>query len=275
MGINATRYTIPVYYVDANTPLKSVLPNSAFYRHARDFPEQVPIPDKAVSDNLSDHHLALIDWANDTGWDMWEAINRNGQWYSNTGIRYKLDGPGVFTTAELGMKNNDSVHQYGPGRASGVPIIAGLIMYPEAESLEIDHKIAAATRFVAFQHFVSPATWTDGECVNGVPEGAVLQLDPKLDLSKFELTAEEKTVARALQRYGAVLVDYADGNVIYAEGLYGQNQYSWAGKLREWSGGIVTIPLEDYRVLAVKNSVHEGLVRRDENNPHCSGQPAQ
>jgi hypothetical protein len=269
LGINATRYTIPVYEVDANTPLKTVLPNSTFYHHAKDFPDRVPIPDKAVSDNLSDHHMALIDWANDTGWDMWEAINRDGQWYSNTGIRYKLDGPGVFDTAELGMKNNDSVHQYGPGRASGVPIIAGLIMFHEAESREIDHKIAGATRFVAFQEFVFPATWTDGECEGGIPEGAVLQLDPKLDLSKFELTPEERAVARAMQRYGVVLVDYADGNVIYAEGLYGQNQNSWTGKLREWSGGVVNIPLENYRVLKVKNSVHEGLVRRDENNPHC------
>ncbi|MHB2007729.1 MAG: hypothetical protein ACYCOX_06735 [Acidobacteriaceae bacterium] len=275
LGINATRYTIPVYEVDANTPLKTVLPNSTFYRHAKDFPERVPIPDKAVSDNLSDHHLALIDWASDTGWDMWEAIYRNGQWYSNTGIRYKLDGSGVFSTAELGMKNNDSVHQYGPGRASGVPIIAGLIMYREAEDLEIDHKIAGATRFVAFHEFVFPAAWTDGDCEGGIPEGAVLQLDPKLDLSKFDLTPEEKAVAQAMQRYGVVLVDYANGNVIYAEGLYGQNQNSWSGKLREWSGGIVNIPLEHYRVLAVKNSVHEGLARRDSRdkyNPHCRAQ---
>jgi hypothetical protein len=273
IGVNATRFTIPVYQVDANTPLKTVLPNSTFYRHARDFPENVPIPDNALSDSQTDRHLALVDWSSNTGWDMWEAQKRDGQWYSNTGITYKLDGPGVFSTAELGMKNNDSVHQYGPGRAAGVPIIAGLVMYDEAESGAIEHKLAGASQYVGFQEFVFPATWTDGECVGGIPEGAVIQLDPKLDLSQFNLTPEEKAVARAMQKYGIVLVDYAGANVIYAEGLYGHKGRSWDGKVREWDSGIVKIPLDNYRVLAVKDSVHEGLKSREEFNPHCETTP--
>jgi hypothetical protein len=269
-GVNATRYTIPIYEINEKTPLKTVLPNSDFYQHAKDFPKQVPIPDDAVSDDQNDHHLALVDWSRNTAWDLWGAELRNGQWYSYTGIRYRLDGPGVFSTKELGMKNNDSVHQYGPGRASGVPIIAGLIREEEARSGRIEHKIAAASQFVAFQEFVFPAAWTDGACIGGIPEGAVIQLDPKLDLTKYDLTPEEITVARALQEYGLVLLDYAGANVIYAEGLYGSKDKSWQGRLREWNGGLITIPVESYRVLAVKNSVHEGLRwRQNENNPHC------
>jgi len=274
VGVNATRFTIPVYEVSAATPLKTVLPNSTFYQHAKDFPEKAPIPDGALPDAQSDHHLALIDRAAHTAWDMWEAENRGGQWYSNTGIKYDLDGPGVFSTAALGVKNGESVHQHGPGRAPGVPIIAGLAMYDEVESGHIRHKIAAATRFVAYQEFVFPAAWTDGTCDGGIPEGSVLQLDPKLDLSQFDLTAEERTLARAMQEYGIVLVDYAGANVVYAEGLYGQKGRSWDGKIREWTGGIVRIPMENYRVLAVKNSVHMGDKHYQEHIPLCKAQPA-
>jgi hypothetical protein len=269
-GINATRYTIPIYEINEKTPLKTVLPNSDFYQHAKDFPREVPIPDDAISDDQNDHHLALVDWSRNTAWDLWGAELKNGKWYSYTGIRYRLDGPGVFSTKELGMKNNDSVHQYGPGRASGVPIIAGLIREDEARSGRIEHKIAAASQFVAFQEFVFPAAWTDGACIGGIPEGAVIQLDPKLDLSKYALTHDEMAVARALQKYGMVLLDYAGANVIYAEGLYGQKDRNWQGRLREWDGGLIKIPIENYRVLAVKNSVHEGLRWRPNiNNPHC------
>jgi hypothetical protein len=269
VGVNATRFTIPVYEVNASTPLKTVLPRSTFYRHAKDFPEKAPIPDGAIPDAQSDHHLALIDRAAHTAWDMWEAENRNGQWYSNTGIKYDLNGPGVFSTAELGVKNGESVHQHGPGRAPGVPIIAGLAMYDEVESGHIRHKIAAATRFVAYQEFVFPAAWTDGTCDGGIPEGSVLQLDPKLDLLQFDLTPEERTLARAMQEYGMVLVDYAGANVVYAEGLYGQKNKNWDGKIREWTGGIVGIPMENYRVLAVNNSVHQGDKHYQEKIPAC------
>ena len=257
-GVNATRYTIPVYEVDEKTPTYTVYANSEFFKHGPGFGKDIPIPDDAVSDAQSDAHLALVDWKRMLAWDMWYAKKRDGKWYSNTGMKYRLDGPGVFNRADFHMKTGESVHQYGPGRAAGVPIIAGLIMYDEATSGAIEHKIAAATSFVGLREFCFPAIWTDGPYKGGIPEGAIIQLDPKLDLDKFDLTPVEKAVARALQKYGMVLVDYAGGNVIYAEGLYGKKGLSWDGKLREWSGGIIRIPVENYRVLKVKNSVMDG-----------------
>jgi hypothetical protein len=242
-GVNATRFTIPVYEVDKQGP---------------GFGNDVPIPDEALSDAQSDAHLALIDRKNNLAWDMWYARKRNGKWYSNTGMKYPLDGPGVFERKQFAIKTGESIHQYGPGRAAGVPIIAGLIMYDEALSGAIEHKIAGATSFVGYREFCFPATWTDGPYKGGIPEGAIIQLDPKLDLDQFDLTPVEKTIARALQNYGMVLVDYAGGNVIYAEGLYGKKDRSWDGKIREWSGGIIKIPVEHYRVLKVQNPIYDG-----------------
>jgi len=277
-GININRYTIPVFEVDSTAlPVvfkKHFLSESEkenwktdrlYFGHGKEFDSlPIPLPVSAMPDSASDMHLAIIDWNTMTAWDMWGARKLpDGSWESNTGMRYKLNGTGVFDLSGTDIKNGESVHFHGPGRASGVPIIAGLIMYDEVQAGEIRHKIAGASRFNAFQEFVFPAAWTDGMLINGIPEGAVIQLDPQLDLSKFDLTPGELAVARALQMYGMVLIDWAGGNVIYAENLnndkYGR---SWTGILRDWDGGIIDIPVKHYRVLKLKNVVYKGDAKR-------------
>jgi hypothetical protein len=164
----------------------------------------------------------------------------------------------VFSTAALGLQDGESVHFYGPSRASGVPAVAGLIMYDEVAAGEIRHKIAAASRFCAYKEFVFPAAWTDGFTEGGIPEGTVIQLDPALDLSSYELTREERIVCVALQRYGMVLVDIAQGQPIYAEGLWGHPDKSWDGKLDHGAGGITKIPYRHYRMLESGPVTHQG-----------------
>jgi hypothetical protein len=174
-------------------------------------------------------------------------------------MKYSLDGPGVFDPSEFAVRDGESIHFHGPGRAAGVPIIAGLIMYDEVAAGEIAHKIACATHFNAYQEFTFPATWTDGHFPGGIPEGAVIQLDPSLDLSQFDLLPGEQVVTRALQKYGMVVVDNAGGSPLYGENLNHDPQgRSWKGILREWDGGIVSIPLKYYRVLKIKNTIHKG-----------------
>ena len=91
----------------------------------------------------------------------------------------------------------------------------------------------------------------------GIPEGTVIQLDPSLDLSKFPLTREERIVCVALQRYGMVLVDIAQGQPVYAEGLWGHPGRSWKGKLRS-TGGLSTIPYSAYRMLKAGPPTYRG-----------------
>jgi len=281
IGINATDFAIPVYEADKYTPTYDVKrrgpiaaersgldPNSSRYKrtmrynHGPNF-KNVPIPDGAIPDPETDHHMAIVDWERLLVWDMWGAEKLpDGSWASNTGMVYRLDGPGVFKIEDFPIKNGESIHFYGPGRAAGVPIIAGLIMYDEVKAGEIRHKIAMATRFNALQEFVFPATWTDGHTKGGIPEGAVIQLDPRLNLDQFNLWPGEKAIAKAIQQYGAVIVDAAGGSPLYAEGLYGHPDKSWKGVLREWEGGINSIPLDHYRVLKVHNVVPMGDGRR-------------
>jgi hypothetical protein len=219
----------------------------------------VPIPPEARPDPQADSHLAVVDWEQNRVWDMW-ALSRNpdGTWKSATGMVYAAGGPGVFSTAELGVKDGESVHFHGPSRAAGVPAVAGLIMYDEVMAGEIRHKIAAASRFCAYREFVFPAAWTDGFVEGGIPEGTVIQLDPALDLSQFPLTREERIVCVALQRYGMVLVDIAQGQPIYAEGLWGHPGKSWDGKLPHGAGGISKIPYRCFRMLQSGPAIHQG-----------------
>jgi hypothetical protein len=269
--VNSTQWTIPVYEVTAATPLRKVglLAISAeekthwhtdrdFFGHGPGF-EWVPIPPEARPDPQADSHLAVVDWQRKLVWDMW-ALSRNpdGTWKSATGMVYPSDGPGVFSTQALGVKDGESVHFHGPSRAAGVPAVAGLIMYDEVMAGEIRHKIAAASRFCAYKEFVYPAAWTDGFTEGGIPEGTLIQLDPGLDLSRFTLTREERIVCIALQRYGMVLVDIAEGQPIYAEGLWGHPGKSWAGKLPHGAGGITKIPYSCYRMIKTGPAVHMG-----------------
>ncbi len=277
-GINLTRYAIPVFEVDETTPRVTVKhhflsdrekrgwkTDRVKFGHGKEFDAgPVPIPAEAVPDTGSDMHLALVDWNGGTAWDMWLARKLpDGSWESNTGMKYPLYGPGVFDPSEFSVKDGESIHFHGPGRAAGVPIIAGLILYDEVLSGGISHKIACATRFNAYKEFTFPATWTDGHLPGGIPEGAVIQLDPALDLSPFDLLPGERVVARALQKYGMVNVDNAGGSPLYGQNLNNDSRgRSWNGILREWDGGIVSIPVKHFRVLKIKNIVHRGDGRR-------------
>jgi hypothetical protein len=259
--INCEQWTIPVYEVNASTPLVKVgllgitpkeqihwHTHREYFGHGRGF-DMVPIPTTASPDPQADSHMAVVDWGRNLVWDMWNlSRNPDGTWKSATGMVYPANGSGVFSTEALGVEDGESVHFHGPSRASGVPAVAGLIMYDEVMSGAIRHKIAAASRFCAFQEFVFPAAWTDGIVEGGIPEGSLIQLDPNLDLSGFPLTPEERIVCVALQRYGMVLVDLAQGQPVYAEGLWGHPGKSWKGKLRP-TGGLSTIPYKYYRVL--------------------------
>ncbi|HYW95795.1 MAG TPA: hypothetical protein VE870_09420 [Bacteroidales bacterium] len=278
IGINTTKWTIPVFEVDSTTPVYDVKlhylspeekenwnSKREHFGHGPGF-SPVPIPDNAKPDPQNDAHIAFIDRERGLAWDSWGMRKRpDGTWESNTGMKYDLYGSGVFNTGALDVVNGESVHFHGPGRAAGVPVIAGLIMYNEVNTGEIRHKLAMACRYSAFQEFVYPAAWTDGYTQGGIPEGAVVQLDPKLDLSRFDLTNGEKVVAKALQHYGAVIVDVAQGSPLYAENLNYDSTRTWNGILREWDGGINSIPVKYYRVLKVENAVHKGDARSRSN----------
>ncbi len=281
LHVNIRHYTVPVYEVGPETPLRTVHqrvaldaegnvrtrgPRGRTFRHGPGFGLEVPIPDRAVSDPATDKHMACVDPARGICWDMWAARRRDdGEWESYTGMKYALDGPGRWAACDFDVEDGESIHFHGPGRAAGVPVVAGLIMRDEVAAGEVNHKLAFATRYSAFKEFVPPATWTDGQLVGGIPEGACLQLDPELDLGRLELGPGARAVARALQLYGMVNVDWAAAVTLYAEGLYYAGAASWEGLLGEKD--LAGIPVERFRLLKLEGLVEKGDGRRRATDP--------
>ena len=260
--INCVEYAIPVYEVDDSTPRHDILqweleprhlapnwaPRKKYWSHGPGFGKDVPIPDNAMPDPANDMHMALVDWQRGKVWDMWACRRRpDGRWESRTGMLYDAFGSGVWKTSDFPVQDGESIHFHGPGRASGVPIVAGLAMRWELLAGLVEHKIAMATFLSSSREFVFPATWTDGNSERGLPEGAVMQLDPALDLKQYDLSPAAEALARAMQVYGMVNVDGAGGNVVYAEGLYGKGESSWDGIMSP--DELKRIPLDRYRVL--------------------------
>ncbi|CAM3031034.1 hypothetical protein [Rariglobus hedericola] len=294
--LNLNQWTIPIYEVDASTPRRRIhrrfhpgspgcLARSTAYLHAkhpfghgRDFAADaeaglIPIPAHARPDPESDSHIALVDWQNGWIWDMWAVrIRPDGEWECNSGMKYRADGSGVFDRAEFTVHNGESIHPYGPARAAGVPILAGTIMHDDVVAGVIPHKLAFATQCSALQRFVNPpACWTDGGWDEGLPEGAVVQLDPALNLETLGLSPAAKVIARALQDYGAVNVDVCGGHSLYGEGLYADPlRRTWDGLLD--GNALIDLKFEHYRVLKMDGLVHEGMGRREKSGIY--GHPA-
>jgi hypothetical protein len=292
--INLREWTIPVYEVDDKTPLVQIhrsferkaastyeqkhmqyfLEHSRHrlcpghpYGHGPGFGPLIPLPVNARPDGQGDAHLALVDRERGVAWDMWALSQRaEGGWESCTGMTYALDGSGVFEKLDPGPEDGESVHLYGPSRAPGVPAIAGLIMRDEIRRGRIEHKLAFATYFAAYKEFCAPAIWCDGCMPGGIPQGAVLQLDPNLDLDTLPLGQGGRVVARALQEYGMVNVDHGGGGLsLYGEGLWPHDDPDWSPWLIETA--LAQIPRGAFRVLEIPHSTcmgYDATHRQDE-----------
>lgn len=274
LHLNMDHYTIPVYEVDESTPVRRVHQRVAIdpktgkprtrggvgrtLSHGTGFDGLVPIPEYAVPDPASDAHAAFVDWDRGIVWDVFAArIRDDGEWESYTGMTYDAYGQGWWDPADFPTRDGESIHFHGPGRAAGVPIVAGLAMREELLAGEIRHKLAFACRYSGYKEFVSPpATWTDGPLVGGLPEGAVIQLDPALDVESLGLSRAARTIARTLQAYGMVNTDWAAANAVYVQGLYHEGAPSWDGILSDWD--LRPVPLERLRVLKMEEIIRKG-----------------
>lgn len=271
LHINLRTWTIPVFYADEGTAKVRLRPKMPECRYSQghwlatrpyvhpghplglhsSVAEGVPIPPGACHDGEADAHMVVVAPHENRIYDLWQCQPEDGgAWATNAAISYPLDGPGQFTAETItGIHDHESVHFYGPCRAAGVPAIAGLIRRDEVLAGEIRHKLAFACDVAALREFVSPAIWTDGWLPGGLPEGCVMQLDPQLDLDAFPLAPAARLVAKALQVYGAVLVDVAGGTTLYGEWLGAPDTSRWNGLLGE--SDLFCVPFQHYRILEV------------------------
>ncbi|NIA16042.1 MAG: hypothetical protein GWP08_18415 [Nitrospiraceae bacterium] len=249
-------FSVPVYFADSATPRVEVpLVGPAWERpwvgddHPIDVILNVPIPVGTRPDPEDDGHCAIIDVSTGYEYDFWRLRWRNGRWTCHWGNRVSYNGNGIYP---FGLS----------ARASGFALLAGMVWPAELTAGQIGHKLVGSIPPMACRAGgpVAPATDTDGPSplANAIPQGAVLQLDPALDLDdpSLGLTPLERSVARALQVYGMVVGDI-DGATIEIEGIqdfsFMANPYpGFVTTETVWDGTIFlnNIPVDDLRVLS-------------------------
>lgn len=250
LQINMHQWSVPVYFVDSS--VKGVDVQCYYAKAHGDKPtfvdsagkqwiehndagliiRDVPIPPDAVPDTSialrpevnADAHLCIVDLERRLEWDFCWMAKRDGQWIAGQGIMFDLDGDGV------------PPNYVGSARASGFPLTAGLIFRDEIEAGVINHPLVFAYNPAGSAHVYPPASTSDGpRAVNehhwGIPEGALVQLDPQLDLDSLKLDRPARIIAQALQTYGMYLCDGAGGLVLYAENFPFVEPSPWDGLL--------------------------------------------
>ena len=213
-AIGAKRFTPTVWYADASTPRYDV-PLSSPWSSVR-MMYGVPIPAGAKPDESSDGHMTVIDRSSGCFYEFFVAARTaSGGWQSRWANRGLMSGSGIqaggYSTRDTGFANH-----------------AGLIRPEELHAGVIDHALTFSTTFTRPKGVVLPATAGGGTYTGPLPpgattlpEGARVQLDPRLDLDSLPLSSWQKTIARALQVYGMYLVD--SGSL----GLYAVNANSF------------------------------------------------
>lgn len=237
--INIKDWSIPVYFIDAATTPKHDVGDSRpeIYGAGFEFPRSIPIPAGAVASppvsDDSDNHLSIIDRTLNLEWGMWAARqDKAGRWFTGLGAVTDLSGHGVAPPWFATERELDAAR----ARASGFPLIAGLIMRSEIEAGRIEHALVFAYEHCRSGHFIPPASTaqiTQLEAIDsrGIPMGGRIQLDPTWDVEHSGLSTAGKVIARALQEYGAYCGDYAGANVLYAENSP-DAVHDWSGVLQ-------------------------------------------
>jgi hypothetical protein len=159
----------------------------------------VPIPSDAKPPTGTDHAMVIWQPSTDTVWELWRAEKRADGWYACWGGRISPASTswGAF------------LPPYGVS-ASGLSLLAGIIRLDELQAGSINHAVGIALPEVRKGVFVWPAKRTDGRVDNplAIPEGQRFQLDPSLDVETLPISRVAKMIAKAVQRYGMVVMDY-------------------------------------------------------------------
>lgn len=235
------QYTYPVYFADGSTPRVTLSCSHLCSTVTSDgrLPSTnamtIPLPPGVRPSAGDDGQAIIVDRVSGDEYDLYryDPSTRTAQ----NASRY------------VGGVYRDGTPSSYINRGAGVPYLAGLIRPWEISAGRIDHALAFGYAMTRATRCVFPASKTDGDATSSdaIPEGARIRLDPRLNVDAIAgLDRAGRIIARALQRYGAVLVDTSGSNKLYAESSL---TASWAGLLG--AGSPSAIPVSRLQVMAL------------------------
>jgi hypothetical protein len=209
----------------------------------------VHIPSSATPQTGDDAHLAVIQ-PNGGEMDMWTAQHTNGTWTAGERWLTSTTGPAV---------NCSLVHKCGGANVAHFALAAGVIRPEEIAQGHIDHALVITTPDTRANYIACPAISTDGTHTNpdSLPIGAHLQLDPNLDINSLNIPTWQKTIATALQKYGAYVVDTGGSVALYAQSNLNRPFDAWAkAGLSANDPNLHRFPWQHMRVLSMPHCGH-------------------
>jgi hypothetical protein len=234
-----------ISYINA-TGVSAKTYNIACTRYCTGDSIDFPIPPGAQPTTGSDHHMVVIN--GNLELDMWLANYdpASDRWSAGVRVVNDLRGWGAF--CGRGQHCNGA-------EASGFALLGGTVRPEEIAQGHIDHALAMITPHTRASFIACPATHTDGKVDDptAIPEGARVQLDPSFNVDAQPWPAWEKVIAKALQTYGAFVVD--TGGALAVRGVTDQNQggSSWAAVNTPKGANISNIPWQLIRVLEIQS----------------------
>jgi hypothetical protein len=182
-----------------------------------------PIPAGTLANTGSDHHLAVINTTTNTELDMWQASYNSSSdtWSASSIVTTSITGWGAVCA--LGQLCNGEV-------AAGFAMLGGSVRPEEIKAGVIPHALSIMTPATKSGYIACPATHTDGQSsnANSIPEGARIQLNPSFNVAAQNWTAWQKTIAVALQTYGAYISDTGGSLAMYAVNDMNSGNTTWA-----------------------------------------------
>jgi hypothetical protein len=205
VGVNTNRST---YEVPANQPMVPLYVQAGCHNFTPNTGPEAPVPPNAVPGNSSDAPLIIYQPSSDYEWEFWQAAKDGPGWSACWGGKLRMTtSDGVFSSP------------YGLS-ASGISYLATEITEADVASGSIDHAIAMEVTDCNWPddpNYVYPADRTDCGTNPGQPaEGQWFRFPANLAMPSG-LTPFGQMVFKAIQTYGAVIVDQGGAVMLEAE----------------------------------------------------------
>lgn len=205
-------YGIPYEVVGAEQPLVPV--DVVWYpEDSEEGPFPIPLNAKIEGNGEGDAHILVVEEDNCMLYELYAA--------KRVGNGFEAGSAAVFDLKSNALRTDnwptpiDETYGLTSADAAGLPILAGLIRYDEAESGEINHAIrftASTTR----RDWIYPATHQAGstDSLDAPPMGLRVRLKANYDISGY--TGHSRVILEAMKKYGMILAD--NGSDWYFQG---------------------------------------------------------
>jgi hypothetical protein len=237
------QWGLPIYRGDSTSKMYDVH-NTCSFHQPPEF-NQVRIPRGAKPDPTSDAAMVVYNRSRGLVFGFWHARHdaASDTWSACGGTVSYLHSNGLDGKLAASNQPRNTGHR-------GMPPPMWAVRYAEIRSGTINHVLKIAVHHTACAHVFPMVNDECGTRAAGAPpEGTHIRIKPSVSLSSLHLSPAALIIARALQRYGAIIADQSSGSInLKVENTIADGKgWVWKGRLNPDS--LRAIPLSDYEVV--------------------------